>query len=110
MHPWLAAVRHDLVKRALWPARDQRDLGSRDVQALREGLLRLRDDEGRDVTALQLFAELRQSAPEGAACDAFEAALRRAVQALDEPWPAPLEAVLALESAFSDLARSVDGR
>ena len=110
MHPWLAAVRHDLVKRALWPARDQRDLGQRDVEALREGLLRLRDDEGREVTALQLFATLRETAPAGAACDAFEAALRRAVAALDEPWPAPLDAVLALESAFSDLARSVDGR
>ena len=110
MHPWLAAVRHDLVKRALWPARDQRDLGARDLQALRDGLLRLRDDEGREVTALQLFARLRETAPEGAASDDFEEALRRAVAALDEPWPAPLQAILALESAFSGLARSVDGR
>jgi hypothetical protein len=110
MHPWLAAVRHDLLKRAVWPARDQRDLGQRDVEALRQGLQRLSDDEGRPATALQLFARLRGSAPAGADCDAFEAALRSAMEALDAPWPTPLEAVLALEPAFAALARSVEGK
>src|SRR3954469_23904075 len=104
MHPWLAMVQHDLVKRAVWPARDQRDLGQRDVEALRAGLTRLSDDEGRSVSALQLFARLRRSAPAGADCEAFEAALRKAMDALDAAWPAPLEAVLALEPAFAALA------
>jgi hypothetical protein len=42
------------------------------------------------------------------ACEAFAAALQGAVNALDLPWPAPLSAVLALEDAFSDLARSLE--
>jgi hypothetical protein len=51
---------------------------------------------------------MRKSAPDGVACDAFATALRRAVLALDEPWPAPLHAVLALEDAFAALARSLE--
>jgi hypothetical protein len=110
MHPWLAAVRHDLVKRAVWPARDQLALGRRDSAALRDGLLRLADDEGRDTTALQLFAHLRRTAHPGSetACAAFESALARAVETLAQPWPAPLHAVLALEPAFDALARAVE--
>ena len=109
MHPWLAALRHDLVKRALWPARDLRDSGSRDVAALRRGLFELTDAEGRPVSALELWTRVRPSAPcPAAACDGFEGALRGAVAALEQPWPAPLDAVLALESAFADLARSME--
>ena|SRR5579859_4948139 len=108
MHPWLAAVRHDLLKRAVWPARDCLALKQQDLEALREGLLRLTDGEGEEVTALGLFARLRETAPEGAALDGFEAALRAAVAALEKPWPAPLHAVLALEPAFEALARSVE--
>jgi|SRR5450432_860127 hypothetical protein len=108
MHPWLATVRHDLLKRAVWPARDLLALGQRDPEALKEGLLQLTDDEGREVTALQLFAQLRLTAPEGSGLDAFESALRKAVTALEQPWPAPLHAVLALEPAFEALARSVE--
>jgi hypothetical protein len=108
MHPWLATVRHDLLKRALWPARDLQALGQRDVEALRDGLLRLADDEGNEVTALVLFERLRVTAPSGADVAAFATALRQAVAALEQPWPAPLEAVLALEPAFAALARCVE--
>jgi hypothetical protein len=108
MHSWLAIVRHDLLKRAVWSARDLAALRQRDLQALQQGLLNLTDDEGNDITALQLFARLRETAPKGAALDGFEAALRSAVAALDQPWPAPLRAVLALEPAFEALARSVE--
>lgn len=108
MHPWLQALRHDLVKRAVWPARDLRDSGQRDVAALRRGLTQLFDAEGAPVTALALWERMRTEAPGGAPCDAFGAALHRAVAALDAPWPAPLEAVLALEDAFAALARAVD--
>ncbi|HUJ25009.1 MAG TPA: hypothetical protein VLW85_03255 [Myxococcales bacterium] len=107
MHPWLQALRHDLVKRALWPARDLRDAGGRDSAALRRGLTQLTDAEGMPVTAQQLFAQMRREAPPGAACEPFAAALHDAVAQLDAPWPAPLRAVLALEDAFDALARSI---
>ena len=107
MHPWLRAVRHDLVKRAVWPARDLRDSGEHDVEALRRGLFSLADAEGGPISAPDLFERMRRDAPAGAACDAFAAALQRAVSSLDSAWPAPLHAVLALEDAFDALARSI---
>jgi hypothetical protein len=109
MHPWLRALRHDLVKRAVWPARDLRDSGEQDVERLRRGLLHLTDAEGAPITAERLFERMRKDAPcSAAACDAFGRALQLAVTALDSPWPAPLLAVLALEDAFSVLARSLE--
>ena len=110
MNPWLQQLRHDLVKRAVWPARDLRELGGRDVGALRRGLTELMDADGAPVTAEALWQRMRMHAPPGCAqaCDAFGAALRDAVSALDRPWPAPLEAVLALEDAFAVLARAVE--
>src|SRR5512132_255697 len=107
MHPWLRAVRHDLVKRAVWAARDLRDSGERDVAALRRGLFELGDAEGGPISAVDLFARLRARAPAGAACDDFALALQHAVSSLDFKWPAPLLAVLGLEDAFDALARSV---
>jgi hypothetical protein len=110
MLPWLQALRHDLVKRAVWPARDLRELGGRDVAVLRRGLTELTDAEGAPVTAQALWQRMRTIAPRGSAqaCDAFGAALDGAVAALDRPWPAPLDAVLALEDAFAALARAVE--
>jgi hypothetical protein len=112
MHPWLQALRHDLVKRAVWPARDLRELGGRDVGALRRGLNELTDPGGAPVTAEALWQRMRKDAPRGCAtaCDAFGAALHEAASALDHPWPAPLDAVLALEDAFAALARAVEER
>ena len=108
MHPWLTALRHDLVKRALWPARDLRDSGGRDLAGLRRGLLELVDAEGMPVTAEALFARMRVGSPcPSAACDAFAAALRAAVEGLQQPWPRPLQAVLGLEDAFEQLMRSL---
>ncbi len=109
MHPWLRALRHDLVKRAVWPARDLRDAGLRDVAALRRGLTELTDAEGAPITAVALFAQMRAEAPAGARCDGFAAALEAAVASLQDPWPRPLERVLALEDAFDALVRSVEG-
>ena len=109
MHPWLRALRHDLVKRAVWPARDLRDSGEQDVSALRRGLMHLADAEGAPISAQALFARMRPASPcPPSACDAFAGALQAAVAAMDLPWPAPLAAVLALEDAFSDLARSLE--
>ena len=39
MNLWLQAIRHDLVKRAVWPARDLRESGGRDVASLRRYLI-----------------------------------------------------------------------
>jgi hypothetical protein len=109
MHPWLRALRHDLVKRVLWPARDLRDQGGRDVAALRRGLFDLTDAEGAPISAQALWKRMRAEAPCPAkACDAFERALAAAVSVLEAPWPEPLDAVLALENAFNALARSME--
>ena len=108
MHPWLKALRHDLVKRAVWPARDLRDTSDRDMAALRRAFSELTDAEGAPIAALALWERMRAEAPAGAPCDAFDSALRKAVAALDLPWPAPLDAVLALEDAFAALARAVE--
>jgi hypothetical protein len=125
MHPWLARLRHDLLKHALWCARDLRDCGrgagplSRaDLQALRRSLLELVDSEGSPITATQLWQGLRaDSAAPPAALDAFEAAVGRAeaaVRASSDPasdetgGQAALTAVLALESAFFLLAQHLD--
>jgi hypothetical protein len=107
MHPWLRALRHDLVKRAVWAARDLRESGEQDVEALRRGLFELVDAEGGPVSATALFARMRVGAPSGAACEAFADALQHAVSSLDFPWPAPLIGVLGLEDAFDALARSL---
>lgn len=110
MHPWLEAVRHDLVKRALWPARDLRDTSGRDVVALRRGLFDLVGSDGAPIGAEALWKEMRAAAPAGCAraCNEFGAALHEAVASLDRPWPQPLDAVLALEDAFAALARAVE--
>ena len=109
MHPWLRALRHDLVKRVVWAARDLRDSGEQDVAALRRGLMELTDAEGEPVSAEELFARMRPTSPcTREACDAFASALQAAVQSMDSRWPAPLSAVLALEDAFSALARSLE--
>ena len=109
MHPWLRALRHDLVKRAVWPARDLRESGEEDVEALRRGLTQLCDAEGRPIPAVALFERMRRDAPcPASACDAFARVLQDAVSALDSPWPRPLHAVLALEDAFSALERSLE--
>jgi hypothetical protein len=107
---WLARLHHDLVKRALWPARDRRDLGG----PVRPGELsvRLPDDEGREVSPGELWRALRAEAPAEiapGALDAFAAAVAAAEAgaARDD-----LQAVLALEAAFdllSKVARNVKG-
>lgn len=122
MHPILARVRHDLLKHALWCARDlrgiERPLGS-DLRALRRSLLELPDGEGRPVTARTLLRGLRGElgAPAEAkagldALAAFERAVGEAedaARALDPERPetqdlsGALSAVLALEPAFAAL-------
>ena len=70
MDPWLQQLRHDLIKRMTWPARDLAALLAegaavtpRDVRALRTGLLELRGADGRPTDAAMLWTVLRAEAP-----------------------------------------------
>jgi hypothetical protein len=104
---WLARVRHDLVKRLVWPARDRRDLGG--APAPGELCAHLVDDEGVPTTPQALWSALVADGPRGAASGValtrFEAALTRAVSA---GATGDVEGVLALEPAFDALARSLE--
>ncbi len=120
MRRWLARLRHDLVKRALIPARDLRELLDRgerarpaDVEALARGLLALVDEEGCPATATALWRSFRADLPEAprAPLDAFERALRAAeerARALPEALDEALAATLALGPAFEALSNSLD--
>jgi hypothetical protein len=104
---WLARVRHDLVKRMVWPARDRRDVGG--TPAPGELVAHLVDEEGAPTTAHALWSVLAADGPRGQASgDAitrFEAALTRAVSA---GAAGDVDGVLALEPAFDALARSLE--
>ena len=120
MHPWLSRLRHDLVKRAVWAARDVREAGSApsaaDVLELRRGLFDLRDAEGQPVIARQLWDRLCAEAPHvpAAALGAFGGALAEAEQRVTglaerpETWREALEAILGIETAFAALARTLE--
>ena len=123
MDPWLSRLRHDLVRRALWTARDLRDLklapSPDDVKALRAGLRELSDPEGRPIDACALFALLLEEAPpelRGSSAEGFAAVLQAATAAVDEAAKnhacalAALQAVLQVEPAFEGLARSMNPR
>ena len=103
---WLRRVRHDLVKRLLWPARDRREMGG----AVRPGELQAAfvDDEGNPASAEAIWADLRAvaPAPEHPALDAFEIALLSALAAARRD---DLAGVLALEPAFERLAQDLAG-
>ena len=103
---WLRRLRHDLVKRLLWPARDRRDLGGQ-VQP-GELIVSLVDDEGNPAPAEGIWAGLRDAAPAPAhpALASFASALDEAVAAAQRD---DVDAVLALESAFERLAQGLAG-
>lgn len=101
---WLRRLRHDLVKRLLWPARDWRDMGSE----VRPGelVVALVDDEGQPTTTDALWAGLCQDAPAPGhpALAAFTAAL---LSAADAARRDDIAGVLALEAAFARLAQQL---
>jgi hypothetical protein len=103
---WLARLRHDLVKRLLWPARDRSEMGG--AAAPGELVPSLIDGEGRPVTAEALWRAMRADAPAlpAAALDAFEAALGRALAAAAA---GDVARVLAFEADVEALVRSLDG-
>ena len=104
---WLRCLRHDLVKRVLWPARDRKDMGG-PVQP-GELVARLVDDEGTPASAEAIWAGLRADAPEPAhaALATFEAALLAALRAAEKD---DVQGVLALEPAFENLAANLAGK
>jgi hypothetical protein len=101
---WLARVRHDLVKRLVWPARDRRDLGGEPAPG--ELVATVVDDEGAPTTPHALWKALLADGPGGSpeALGRFAAALNRAVAA---GAAGDVDGVLALEPAFDELARSL---
>jgi len=119
MHPFLAQLRHDLLKQALWCARDLAALHQAgqpavpaDRRALRRSLLELVDSEGRTAPVLEVWRELRtQCSAPAAALDDFERAVvaaqsaALALDASDGVLGPVLAAVGELEAAFSRLAR-----
>jgi hypothetical protein len=115
-HPWLSKLRHDLVKRVLWPARDLVDAGTAptaaEAAALRAGLVDLIAPDGSPATARDLWRRFRADAPAhvpAAALEAFEQALAAAEAAVTTRPPAEAaHVVLRLEPAFQELARHVD--
>jgi hypothetical protein len=115
-HPWLSRLRHDLVKRVLWPARDLLDAGiepgTAEAAALRAGLADLVAPDGSPTTARDLWRRFRADAPPhlpAALLDAFEQALDAAETAVATRPPAEAaHVVLRLEPAFQELARHLD--
>jgi hypothetical protein len=105
----LARVRHDLVKRLVWPARDRRDLGG--APAPGELVATVVDEEGAATTPHALWSAFAAEGPRGEtsrdAITRFEAALTRAVSAAAA---GDVDGLLALESAFDALARSLEGQ
>jgi hypothetical protein len=98
---WIARVRHDLVKRLAWPARDRRDMGGAPAPGELEP--RLVDDEGRPASVEALWGALRAEAPPGLDLGAFEGALARAAAAARA---GDVDGVLAIEAAFERVAAS----
>jgi hypothetical protein len=103
---WLGRVRHDLVKRLVWPARDRRDMGG----APDPGELspRLIDEEGRAITPAALWAVMAAEAPEvvsSEVLDAFAAAIATAQAAAAS---GDVDGVIALEAAFDSLSRGLE--
>jgi hypothetical protein len=104
---WLARVRHDLVKRMMWPARDRRDLGG-EVQP-GELVAKLIDDEGRPIAPRDLWRHLDQEAPDNLPISARQAFAQALALAEAGARNDRMEPVLALETAFEALARHVKG-
>lgn len=103
---WIARVRHDLVKRVLWPARDRQAQGG--APAPGELRAEIVDGEGRPATAGQLWEAFARQAPAqvpAAELAAFGQALAEAVGAAEV---GDVEGVLRLEAAFARLARFVE--
>jgi len=116
MDPWARRLHHDIVKRAVWVARDLRSQGGtpseRDVQALRRGLNDLRNEEGAAVTARSLWERMRREAPRNTPeLERFSEALEQAhaaVDALPANFGVAISALLRIEERFQELARSLD--
>ena len=97
-HQWVARVRHDLVKRLLWVARDCRDAARQ--PAAGELIATLYDDEGEPIDAMSLWDRLRKGVPSSTTLDAFGRALGACVEAARRD---DLAGVLELETAFERL-------
>ena len=101
---WLSRLRHDLVKRVLWPARDRKEMGG-PVQP-GELVARLVDEEGNVASVEEIWAALRADAPwaDHPGLARFEAILFQAAAAAQrDDW----QGVVALEPAFDRLVADI---
>jgi hypothetical protein len=104
--PWIARVRHDLLKRVLWPARDRRDMGG-PVQPGELVVSLVVNDEGQRIPPQDLWAALKREAPDAhPGLPGLQTALMRALRAAQRD---DLQGVLALEGAFDQLALELAG-
>jgi hypothetical protein len=113
MRRWLLRVRHDLIKHALWQARDLHEAGQApgpdDLRRLQRALLELPGADGTPGSALKRWRELTAElgplppAAQEALAD-FAQAIAAAQAAVQGPAPA-LDAVLGLEPAFQALSQ-----
>ncbi len=98
VHPWVARVRHDLVKRLLWVARDCREADRRPARG--ELIATLYDEEGQPIDAMSLWERLREELPSSSTLDAFGGALEDCVDAARRD---DIAGVLELQTAFDRL-------
>ena len=108
---WLARLRHDLVKRLLWPARDRRELGG--APAPGELVPSLIDGEGRPIDAAALCGDrCARDAPAGLAPRRSTRSRPALGRALAAAAAGDVAGVLAFEAdveALERLVRSLEG-
>ncbi len=114
---WVNRVRHDLVKRLAWPARDLQALGrdarADDLPELRRAMHGLVDEDGQPIAAAALWRGLRAEAPAELSprgLDALESAITHAATLAEAAAPDPralVAALLAIDGAWSALARDL---
>jgi hypothetical protein len=105
---WLGRLRHDLVKRLVWPARDRRDMGG--LPKPGELVPRLLDEEGRPATPGAVWRALAVDAPPEIGADALQA-FADALAAVEAAAAAgDVSGVLALETAFDTLTHALERR
>lgn len=105
---WLKRLQHDLVKRVVWPARDQLDEGGTGVAG--SLMVSLIDEEGRPVTATELWKAMEADAPPGLDTSTFGGELGRALEAARAGDAAGVMALLVAFDALVAQARSLKGK
>jgi len=108
VNAWLGRVRHDLVKRLVWPARDRRDLGGDPEPG--ELSPRLIDEEGRPASPDAVWKTLAADAPPEATADVLQTFASALDQARAAAAAGDIGGVIALETAFDQMEKALERR